>query len=224
MGLDLIPKKFKKSFDVAEHRNACAILAIDCPDELDDLLTGLAEFQLLRSEIIAEGGNKSPIAARIERIFQTRGWCAKSCDIEWIVDGKARPVKTHTIDLWKGGVACEIQWNSKDGVFSRDLATLRLLHELEIISAGVIITRGDELQKVFDSLGWINTKKGRPQRIGSKYGESATHWSKLTDRINNDDAGMCPVLMIGIGTPCYRDDIRDVPSYASKESLPKRTA
>ncbi len=144
----------------------------------------------------------------------------KNTAVEWIVDGKSRAARTHAIDLCKGKVACEIQWNSKDGVFSRDLATLRMLHELEVISAGVIITRGDELQQIFDGLGWVRDKKGSPQHIGSKYGESTTHWSKLTNRINNDDAGMCPVLMIGIRDMCYRDDMPKAPIFLNAKDLP----
>ena len=82
-----------------------------------------------------------------------------------------------------------------------------MLHEIDVISVGVIITRCDELQERFKALG-LGTD-GRS--IATKYGESTTHWSKLTDRIATSDAGMCPVLMIGIRDTCYEDDIPEVP-------------
>lgn len=175
----------------------------------------------MRSEIVAPGGNKTKIAARIEHIFGARGWTEKDSKIEVKVDEDVRQANTHSIDSCKGRVACEIQWNSKDGVFSRDLATLRLLHELDVISVGIIVTRCDELQGLFKSLGLA--ADGKP--IATKYGASTTHWSKLKSRIANGDAGMCPVLMIGIGLNCYRDDMPGVPIRLSEsKSKGKRKA
>ena len=207
MSLEVIPDTILARFQIAEHRHACTILAHDCPAEFNDVMTALEDFDLLRSEIIAPGGAKTKIVERIERLFGKKGWKEEKSRIETIVNGVARVGLTHSIDLCKGRVACELQWNSKDGVFSRDLATLRLLHEIDVISVGIIITRCDELQALFKSLGY--TRDNKP--IAAKYGASTTHWSKLRERIGNSDAGMCPVLMIGIRKECYRDDIPGVP-------------
>ena len=207
MGAIKIPRNIHKRFQIEEHRHAGSILAADCPQELSDLIACLREFKLCRSEIVAPGGNKTKIAVRIEKLFGARGWHEEESRIEIKVNDRVRQNKTHSIDLCKGRVACEIQWNSKDGVFSRDLATLRLLHELDVISLGIIITRCDELQGLFKSLG--RGSDGKP--LSQKYGASTTHWSKLRDRIGNSDAGMCPVLMIGIRNECYVDDMPGVP-------------
>ncbi len=171
----------------------------------------LGSFRLLRSEILLPGGGKTKIASRFDEYLYKRGWGEKRIVIEMKVDGIDRKIETHSIDLCKGRVACEVQWNSKDGVFSRDLTTFRLLHELDIISVGVVITRCDELQEIFDSLGYVKDKRDEWQRVAAKYPSSTTHWAKLMNRIRGGDAGMCPVLLIGIGKECYVDDLPDVP-------------
>ena len=206
MGLELIPKNIRRRFEIDERHHACAILANDYPAEFADLLGCLEQFKLQRSEIVFPGGSKSKIAARFDDYLFARGWSVKSTAVEMMVDGVPRNVKTHSIDLCKGRVACEVQWNSKDGVFSRDLTTFRLLHEWNIISVGVVITRSDELQSIFENLGWVRDKQKRWQRVASKYGQSTTHWSKLMGRIQGGDAGMCPVLLVGIRKECYIDD------------------
>lgn len=218
MALDLIPTDVLDRFQIEERHHACAILAIDFPEEFADLLGCLRQFRLLRSEIVNPGGSKSKIAGRFDDYLYERGWGVKSTAVEMMIDGVPRSVKTHLIDLCKGRVACEVQWNSKDGVFSRDLTTFRLLHEWNIISVGVIITRSDELQGIFDGLGWVRDKRNEWQRVASKYGQSTTHWSKLMGRIHGGDSGTCPVLLIGINPECYEDDIADMPIIGTRPS------
>ncbi len=202
-----IPSDILSRYVIEEHRHAWGILTESCSVEHHDIIHGLQLFRLLRSEIIAPGGRKTKIVERLESIFHEKGWREESSQIEVKVNGVVRESNTHKIDLCKGRVACEIQWNSKDGVFSRDLATLRMLHELNVISLGVIITRCDQLQDLFRDLGYGADNKP----IQQKYGASTTHWSKLVRRVGNNDAGMCPVLMIGIGRECYEDDLPEVP-------------
>lgn len=206
MSLDLIPNVVRSRFQIDERHHACAILAKDFSREFNELLDCLRTFKLLRSEIEYPGGRKSKIADRFDNYLIKRGWNVKSTKVEMMVDGVPRNVKTHAIDICKGRIACEVQWNSKDGVYSRDLTTFRLLHEWNIISVGVVITRSDELQDIFVSLGWVKDKKGRPHRVAAKYGQSTTHWSKLIGRIDGGDAGTCPLLLIGITKQCYVDD------------------
>jgi hypothetical protein len=162
------------------------------------------------------GGSKTQISKRFERLFADRGWQARSTNVTMLIGGVEHSAKTHEIDLCKGRVACEIQWNSKDGVFSRDLGTFRVLHEWDLISAGILLTRCDELQHLFDSLGWAKDKKGAWHRIGAKYGQSTTHISKVLNRLDSRDAGMCPMLVVGIRKVCYRDDMPDVPLVLTK--------
>lgn len=47
---------------------------------------------------------------------------------------------------FKERVGLEIEWNNKDPFFDRDLNNFRLLFDLRVIDAGVIITRASHLQ------------------------------------------------------------------------------
>ena len=113
----------------------------------------------------------------------------KSVKVSRTVGDQTTDSETHKVDFCKGRVAVEVEWNNKDPFFSRDLNAFRLLHELDVVSVCVLITRMDELQKIFDSLG---------RDIGKKYGASTTHWSKLMPRVEAGGAGACPLLLIGI--------------------------
>lgn len=71
----------------------------------------------------------------------------------------------------------------------------------------MLITRRDELQDLFNELGYDDQGK----KIGTKYGASTTHWSKLSPRVEAGGSGSCPLLLIGITRKCYVDDMRGVP-------------
>jgi hypothetical protein len=89
----------------------------------------------------------------------------------------------------------EIEWNNKDPFYDRDLNNFRLLFDLRAISVGIIITRRDELQSIFNELG-----------RGSSYGASTTHMSKLIPRIEGGSGAGCPILVFGISKSLYIED------------------
>jgi len=121
-----------------------------------------------------------------------RGWAAKHFDIAIDVDGEEIKTPTHEIDNFKNRVGVEVEWNNKTEFYDRDLNNFRLLHELRVLSVGVIITRVSELQELFKGIG-----------IGKKYGASTTHWDKLLPKIDGGGSGGCPILAIGITADCY---------------------
>ncbi len=211
MGISLIPNDVRQRYHVEERRHACAILRYDCHPEFDDLVGCLREFELLRSEVTAAGGRKSQIADRFDDYLTARGWEEKKTDVRMTVDGEDRSFETHKVDLCRNRVAIEVEWNNKDPFYSRDLNTFRLLHEIGIISVGIIITRCDKLQEIFDGLGYVTDKNGRLQNVGKKYGASTTHWCKLMPRVEAGGGGGCPLLLVGIGRSCYKDDIPHAP-------------
>jgi len=155
----------------------------------------LENFQLHRRDIITPGGRKSPIAEEIDNMFLPLGWKEKSFDTKITVDKKEFESPTHKVDYYKNHVAVETEWNNKDPFFDRDLNNFRLLFELRAISVGVIITRCDELQDIFDELG-----------RGSSYGPSTTHMSKLLPRLEGESGGGCPILVFGITKKLYIED------------------
>lgn len=112
----------------------------------------------------------------------------------------------HKIDYVKQGVAFDLEWNSKDQTFDRDLYAFRAFHDIGIISAAVLLTRSQELNVIFKALGRDLDGQGRPKLladgkpklIASKYGASTTWMGKLLYRLEAGRAGGCPVLAIGI--------------------------
>jgi hypothetical protein len=130
-----------------------------------------------------------------------RGWKENSTKVSRLIGDKVVESITHKVDLCKGRVALEVEWNNKDPFFARDMNAFRMLHELGVISVGVIITRMDELQAIFHRLYDDEGCCGR------KYGASTTHWRKLMPHVENGAAGTCPLLLIGIKPDCYEDDL-----------------
>jgi hypothetical protein len=53
MGIELLPTNILRDFEVAERYHACSILKTDFPEEWDDLVRGLSELKLPRSQILA---------------------------------------------------------------------------------------------------------------------------------------------------------------------------
>ncbi|MGG2197539.1 BglII/BstYI family type II restriction endonuclease [Paenibacillus validus] len=197
MTIKLLPKRIRKRYDVHEYKHACAILKEDFPDEWEDIIDVLDSFQLKKSDISAGGGRKSKISDKIDEFLYKKGWQEKSFRTEIVIDGITHETPTHKIDCLKNRIALEIEWNNKDPFFDRDLNNFRLLHQLDAISVGVIITRSTELQGIFKSMG---------KNIADKYGSSTTHMNKLLPRIEGGGAGGCPVLVFGITEELFIDD------------------
>lgn len=192
MAISALPEFIREHYEIHEWRHATAVLQGDFPDKWQDMLAVLMGFRLHRSAIEIPGGRKSPVAEAIDSAFSQRGWVEKAFHTRIVVDAHALDSPTHKVDCFKRGVALEIEWNNKDPFFDRDLNNFRLLFDLRAISVGAIITRCDELQGIFDSLG-----------RGASYGASTTHMSKLLPRIEGGSGGGCPILVFGISRRLY---------------------
>lgn len=191
-----MPGFLKKNYEIHEWRHACAILQKDFPAEYADICEVLSRFRLKKSHITVGGGRKSQVAEWIDSELGKRGWVEKNFQTSITVDESVMNSPTHAVDCFKNRIAVEIEWNNKDPFFDRDLNNFRLLFDLRAISVGVIITRCDELQDIFDSLG-----------RGSSYGASTTHMSKLLPRIQGGSGAGCPLLVFGIKRSLYVEDI-----------------
>lgn len=189
---ELIDQRIRELYEFHEWRNALAVLKGAHPDEWNDIVEILHFFRLRKSEIIRPGGRKSPIAESIDREFYSRGWIEKKFETKIMIDNEVYESPTHSIDCYKNRVAVEIEWNNKDPFFDRDLNNFRLLFELRAIDVGIIITRCDELQELFDLLG-----------VGQKFGSSTTHMTKLLPRIDGGGGGGCPILVVGMKKTLY---------------------
>jgi hypothetical protein len=187
MSIDLLPSSIGEKYEVHEWKHACAILHNDFPDEWKDIIDLLEQFRLRESWIAVGGGRKSKVADAIDTFLHGRGWVEKGFSTSVKVDEHVMDSPTHKVDCYKNRIALEVEWNNKDPFFDRDLNNFRLLFDLRAISVGVIITRCDHLQEIFDEMG-----------RGASYGSSTTHMSRLLPRIEGGSGGGCPVLVFGM--------------------------
>ena len=212
----LIPPELAAKFEFHNFGHALEILSLSCPVEWNEILSALAHFQIPLSAIKKGGGNKSEIPKIFDRFLNPRGWKEIRISGDLIVrmyprlakkDGKKgefskKPSSTttlegyidgHNIDYVKNSVAFDLEWNSKDQTFDRDLLAMRTYFDCGLIDVGVIVTRSEELDSVFSSLG---------KKIKGKYGASTTWMGKLIPRLKSRRNGGCPILAVGIRKPC----------------------
>ena len=208
MPLDLMEK-----FEIFSYRNAAGILSTSFPDQWSDIIGALRRFSISRKQIRTPGGSKSVIAKYVDSLFseewrETRiaadlhvkllppkgGEVFSSYIREGFLDG-------HRIDFVKGRVAVDLEWNSKDQTYDRDLYAFSAFYDAGAIDVGVIITRGSSLDnRFFRSLGSVLNKDGTEGagQVYKKYGASTTWMGKLLYRLDAGRNGGCPVLAIGI--------------------------
>lgn len=195
MPIAALPRFIKENYELHEWRHATAILSQDFRTEYDEIIDVLSRFRLQRSHLDSPGGRKTKLAGWLDGELERRGWREKQFQTQIKVDETISDSPTHKIDCFKNGVALEIEWNNKDPFYDRDLNNFRLLFDLRTVSVGIIITRCDELQNIFDRLG-----------RGKSYGSSTTHMSKLLPRILGGGGGGCPLLVVGIKSSLYVED------------------
>lgn len=212
---DLLPK-----YEFHNYNHALEIITQAFPEEWNELVTCLRKLDISIADLQAAGGNETNIPKKFDDVLYPFGWreirisgdlhikfyprqadqrgrfSTESSDervIEQYIDG-------HNIDFLKNRVAFDLEWDSKDQTFDRDLLAMRTYYDCDIISAGVIITRSQELNDVFKS---VLDRDGKP--IMRKYGASTTWMGKLLYRLNSRRNGGCPILAIGIRKPCISD-------------------
>lgn len=190
-----LPDFVRENYYCAEWNHASAVLVGDHPAEWRDILEALTTFRLKHSYIDKGGGRKTKLADDFDVVFAKRGWKETMFDTRVVVDDNEYVTPTHKIDMFKNGVAVELEWNNKTEFYDRDLNNFRLLHGLRTVSVGIIVTRSEELQEIFNGLG-----------RGTSYGSSTTILPKLVSKIEGGGAGGCPIITFGIKPSLYRKD------------------
>ncbi len=217
---DIFTPEFLERYEVHSYRNASRILASACADELKELVDTLTQFQIRTVDIVTPGGNKSLIAKSMDKLLFPKGWYESRIQGDLIVRkrtvvpnpqaGKTRSEKKteivekrykidnfidgHKIDFVKNRVAFDMEWNSKDQTFDRDLYAVRTFYECGIVDAGVLLTRSKSLGPIFAEIG----SRVKMSDFKAKYGASTTWMGKLLYRLDAGRGGGCPVLAIGI--------------------------
>lgn len=201
---EYISEDIQNLYEIHDYKHAATILSNDFPSEFIEICTALRQFRFSRNDIIASGGNESQIPKILSNIIHPLGWKEKKLEAQlevFEIKGKSKNLKssfhhgTHLVDYLKNRVAFDLEWNSKDQTFDRDLYAFRAFFEYDAISVGVLVTRSLELDQLFKELG-----------INKKYGASTTHLGKLIPRLDAGRNGGCPVLIFGITTKLLRED------------------
>lgn len=217
-------------YDVYSYRHAAVILRHAYPDALCEIERALLAFRITTVDIGMPGGNESVIPKRLSAILRADGWRETRIQGDLSVritetgeqvleDGRLRKfalpecapvvldnyIDGHKIDFVKGRVALDLEWNSKDQTYDRDLYAFRMFHECGIISVAVLITRSEQLNQLFNVVpkrrkdGSLELDEaGNPVACKNKYGASTTWMGKLLYRLNAGRHGGCPVLVFGI--------------------------
>lgn len=196
MAIGVLPEFVLEHYEVHEWRHAASILRYDFPEEWADVVGMLQGFRLRQTALVVGGGRKSKIAEALDGYLFSRGWLERKFDTRVVIDDIELDSPTHKVDCYKNKIALEIEWNNKDPFYDRDLNNFRLLFDLRAVSVGIIITRSDELQQIFDGLG-----------RGHSFGASTTHMSKLLPRVEGGSGGGCPILVFGIRKSLYIEDV-----------------
>lgn len=225
-----VPQTIRDKFEVVSYRNAAVILADARRKELAEIIEALSSFKITTDMIRRAGGNESEIPKVFSQTLRPMGWHETiiSADLDVKLSWKeqtglnkhgrpkftrqSRTIKRekyldgHKIDYVKNKVAFDLEWNSKDQTFDRDLYAMNAFFQSGAIDVGVLVTRSLALNDVFKSVGPALTKDGKverkkngePRPTMSKYGASTTWMGKLIYRLNAGRNGGCPVLAIGI--------------------------
>ena len=201
-----IPQAVKDRYEVMNYNHAVEIMTQAYRTEFDEILASLQAFVLHKQDLVTQGGNESSIPKQFSSLLRPLDWqemkvtgdllvklhgCSSVTITEHLVENF---IDGHNIDYIKGSIAIDIEWNSKDQTFDRDLFAFRTLYECGIIACGVIITRSESLNTVF-----------RRMNIMGKYGASTTWIGKLTPRLSARRHGGCPILVVGITPHCIAD-------------------
>ena len=207
-----IQANIRDRFEFYNYGHALEILHEAWPEEWNDIQESLNALRITKEEICLSGGNESRVPKKFDDVLYPRGWREiringdlkinmfprknvrgrggfadtpnETTVIEGYIDG-------HNIDFLKNKVAFDLEWNSKDQTFDRDLLAMRTYFDCGLIDVGVIVTRSQELNDIFKALGIMN-----------KYGASTTWMGKLKFRLDSRRNGGCPILAIGIKKAC----------------------
>ncbi len=217
-------------YDVYSYRHAAAIMKTSFPNELAEIEKALLDFNITINDIAMPGGNESVIPKQFSSALRPHNWCETRVQGDLVIrvseqseeilpNGKLKKHKLpekpeivvenyidgHKIDYVKDRVALDMEWNSKDQTYDRDLYAFRMFHECGIISVASLITRSEKLNPVFDVTQLLKKdgtaeldKDGNPKLCKQKYGASTTWMGKLLYRLNAGRHGGCPVLVFGI--------------------------
>ena len=225
MRIEDIDADLLEKFEFYNYNHALEIITQAFSDEWDEICDCLRRLSITIGDLREAGGNETNIPKKFDDVLYPHGWreIRISGDLhiklfprrseqrgrfadapfdEHIIEGY---IDGHNIDFLKNRVAFDLEWNSKDQTFDRDLLAMRTYYECDLVSVGIIITRAEELNNVFHTVYDYDPKTNEWKPIYRKYGASTTWMGKLLYRLDSRRNGGCPVLAVGIKSKCITD-------------------
>ena len=214
-----------EKFEFYSYNHALEIITQAFPAEWSEIVDCLRQLRITTDDLRESGGNETKIPKKFDDVLYPRGWreIRISGDLhikfyprqaeqrgrfsqepfeEKVIPGY---IDGHNIDFLKNRIAFDLEWNSKDQTFDRDLLAMRTYYDCDLVSAGIIITRSAELNDIFKTIYDYDGKTRQWNPILRKYGASTTWIGKLTYRLDSRRNGGCPILAVGIRKPCITD-------------------
>ena len=212
-----IRKCLLNKYEFQSYGHALEILEEAFPVEWNEIQDCLERLAISVNDLQEAGGNETAIPKKFDEVLYPLGWREIRITGDLLVKMYPRRanqrgrfsdkpfdekviqgyIDGHNIDFIKGKVAFDLEWNSKDQTFDRDLLALRTYFDCGLIEVGIIVTRSKDLDDIFKEL---TDNKGNA--LIKKYGASTTWMGKLEYRLKSRRNGGCPVLAVGIKKNC----------------------
>ena len=155
-----IRSELLQKFEFQNYGHALEILSEAFPTEWTEIQDCLAQLTISVDELRAAGGNETAIPKKFDEILyplgsreiritgdllvklyprrtNQRGRFSDTPFDEKIIEGY---IDGHN-DSVKGKVAFDLEWNSKDQTFDRDLLAMRTYFDCGLIEVGITLTR-----------------------------------------------------------------------------------
>ena len=183
-----------EKFEFYNYNHALEIITQAFPEEWGQIVECLRKLSITTADLREAGGNETNIPKKFDDVLYPYGWreirISGDLHIKFYprqaeqrgrfatepFEEKVLPgyIDGHNIDFLKNRVAFDLEWNSKDQTFDRDLLAMRTYYDCDIVSAGIIITRAEELNDVFKTVYDYDKRSGEWKPIMRKYGASTT--------------------------------------------------
>lgn len=206
-----------EKFEFQSYGHALEILNGAFQTEWDEIQDSLERLVITTDELREAGGNETSIPKKFDDVLYPLGWREIRITGDLLVKMYPRRseqrgrfsnvpfdektiegyIDGHNIDFIKDKVAFDLEWNSKDQTFDRDLLAMRTYFDCGLIDVGIIVTRSQELNDIFREI-----KDSNGKTLISKYGASTTWMGKLEYRLKSRRNGGCPILAVGIKKVC----------------------
>ena len=189
-----IAPELLEKFEFRNYNHALEIITQAFPEEWREIEECLRQLRITTDDLREAGGNETNIPKKFDDVLYPYGWreirISGDLHIKFFprqaeqrgrfssepFEEKVIPgyIDGHNIDFLKNRIAFDLEWNSKDQTFDRDLLAMRTYYDCDIVSAGIIITRSAELNEVFKTIYDYDARSRQWKPILRKYGASTT--------------------------------------------------